>query len=139
MADKKYKKDLEKLFKSGGEVPDRFKDLMSKVKDSGDVDPARAEAIQSLRDAEDFRAFAAAVREYRKAGHELPSDEDMLIRMLDLPDERTIQAVLEHILDLDRRRGFDRKAPLKNRIPTLRSLSEDPKTESLLAKIAEII
>lgn len=139
MSDKKYKKDLEQLFKSGGDVPERFKGLMSKVKDSADVDPVRAEAIQTLRDAEDFRSFAAAVREYRKAGHALPDDEDMLIKMLDLPDERTLQAVLEHILDLDRRRGFDRKAPLRNRITTLRTLSEDPKTEALLAKIAEIV
>ncbi len=139
MSDKKYKKDLEQLFKSGGGVPDRFKGLMDKVRDDVDVDPVRAEAIQSLRDAEDFRAFAGAVREYRKAGHRLPDDEDMLIRMLDLPDERTLQAVLEHIIELARRRGFDRKAPLRNRMTTIRTLSEDPKTETLLAKIAEIV
>ena len=139
MTDKKYKKDLEKLFKSGGEVPERFKGLMSKVKDGADLDPDRAAAVQTLRDAEDFSSFAAAVREFRKAGHALPDDEDMLIRMLDLPDERAVQAVLEHILDLDRRRGFDRKAPLRNRIATLRALSDDPKTEALLAKISEIV
>lgn len=139
MASDKYKKDLDQLFKSGSEVPDRFKDIMSKVKDGADVDPARAEAIQGLRDAEDFRAFAKGVREYRKAGFELPDDEDMLVKMLDLPDERTVQAVLQHILDLERRRGFDRKRPVKNRIATIRAIAEDPKTEALLEKIAEIV
>lgn len=139
MADSRYKKDLEQLFKSGGEVPERFKGLMSKVKDGADVDPERAEAIQTLRDAEDFRAFNKAVREFRKAGHALPDDEDMLIKMLDLPDERTVQAVLEHVLDLERRRGWDRKAPLRNRLTTLRTMSEDPKTEALVAKVAEIV
>lgn len=139
MADNRYKRDLEKLFKSGSDVPERFKGIMSTLKDGADEDPARAEAIQGLRDAGDFRAFATAVREYRKNGHGLPNDEDILIKMLDVPDERTVQAVLEHILDLERRRGFERKAPLRNRLTTLRTMSEDPKTEALVAKVAEIV
>lgn len=138
MADQKYKKDLDRLFKSG-EVPDRFKSLMEKVKDGADVDPERAAAIEGLRDAEDFRAFAKAAREYRKAGFDLPNNEDLLIKMLDLPDERMVQAVLAHILELHRKRGFDRLTPIRNRVATIRSVSEDPKTETLLAQIEEII
>lgn len=139
MADKNYKKDLDKLFAPGGAVPDRFKGLMGKLKDEVPVDEVRDAALKAMHDAEDFRAFAAAAREFRKAKHALPDDEDMLIRMLDLPDERAVQDVLQHILDLDRRRGFDRKRPLRNRIETIRSIAEDPKTETLLAKIAEIV
>ena len=139
MSDKKYKKDLEKLFKSGGEVPARFKDLMGGLKDDEVVDEAQVAALQTLHDAEDFRAFANAMRAYRRGKYPLPDDEDLLIRMLDLPDERTVQAVLEHILDMDRRRGFERTTPLKNRIATIRSIAEDPKTETILARIAEIV
>lgn len=139
MSDSRYKRDLEKLFKSGGDVPERFKELMSGLKDGADADPERAEAVQALRDAGDFRTFVAAVRDYRKVGHELPNDEDLLVRMFDVPDERTLQAVLAHILDLHRRRGFDRTAPIRNRLTTLRSLAEDPKTVTLLDQIAEIV
>lgn len=139
MSDSRYKRDLEQLFKSGADVPERFKSLVGNIKDGADTDPERAAAIQGLRDAGDFRSFAGAVRDYRKAGHALPDDEDLLVRMLDLPDERTLAAVLTHILALERRRGFERKTPIRNRLTTLRSLAEDPETTALIEQIAEIV
>ena len=139
-ASSSYKKDLDNLFKSGGEVPDRFKGMLdSLAPEEGSEEAVWLEAVQELRETEGFREFAMAVRKFRRAGHDLPDDEDLLIRMLDLPDERTVQAVLEHILDMERRRGFDRKAPLKNRIATIRSLAEQPRTEELLDEISEIV
>lgn len=139
-ASTKYKKDLDNLFKSGGEVPDRFKDVMQTLApEEGSEEAQWLEAVQKLRDTEGFREFAGAVREFRRAGHELPDDEDLLIRMLDLPDERTVQAVLEHVLSMDRRRGFERTAPLRNRITTIRSIAEDPRTAELLDEIAKIV
>ena len=135
-----YKKDLDNLFKSGGEIPDRFKGMMDKLApEEGSEEAEWLDAVKELRETENFRDFAMAVRKFRRAGHKLPDDEDLLVRMLDLPDERTVQAVLEHIIDMERRRGFDRKAPVKNRIATIRSIAEDPRTEELLDEIAKIV
>jgi len=139
MGSDKHKKDLENFFKGGAKVPDHLKHLKEKLEASDPVDEARVAALQALRDAEDFRAFVAAFREFRKAGHAMPDDEELLIRMLDLPDERSLQVVLEHIISVHRRRGFDRTTPLKNRMSTIRAIAEDPKTETLLSKIAEFV
>jgi hypothetical protein len=137
---KSYKKDLDKLFDSGGQVPQRFKEMMDTLApEEGSEEALWREAVQELRETEGFREFAMAVRKFRRAGHDLPDDEDLLIRMLDLPDERTVQAVLEHVLDMERRRGFNRTAPLKNRITTIRSIAEDPRTGELLDQIADIV
>ncbi len=139
-ASKNYKKDLDNLFKSGGEVPDRFKEVMGALApEEGSDEAIWREAVAELRETEGFREFAMAVRKFRRAGHEFPDDEDLLIRMLDLPDERTVRAVLEHILDMEKRRGFERTTPLKNRITTIRSIAEDSRTEELLDQIAEIV
>jgi hypothetical protein len=137
-----YRKDLDALFQAGGELPDRFKGtaIADKLKpEEGSAEAEWLEAIKELRETEGFREFAMAVRKFRRAGHKLPHDEDLLVRMLDLPDERTVQAVLEQVLEMDRKAGFGRTNAVKNRIATIRSLAEDPRTETLLAEIEEIV
>lgn len=135
-----YKRDLDNLFKSGGHVPERFKEIVDTLApEEGSEEAEWVEAVKVLRETDSFRDFAMEARKFRRAGHRLPDDEDLLIRMLDLPDERTVQAVLEHVISMERRRGFDRKAPLKNRISTIRSIAEDPRTEELLDQLAQIV
>lgn len=124
----KYKRDLDKLFKSG-EVPERFKEMFEGLEpEEGTPEAARKEAIAEVRQAEGFRGFVKAVSEYRKVGWAWPDDEDLLIRMLDHPDERVVREVLEHAADQITRRSWDRVAPLKNRLSTVETMSDDPRT-----------
>lgn len=135
-----YKKDLDALFKSGGNVPDRFKGLVDKLQpEEGSEEAEWRAAVTELRETEGFKEFALAARKFRRSGHKFPDDEDLMVRLLDVPDEGLLQAVLTHILDMERRGGFGRKAPLKNRLTTLRSLAEEPKTRELLDEIAQIV
>lgn len=135
-----YKKDLEALFKPGGGVPDRFKSMTDKLKPAeGSEEALWREAIRELAETEGFREFTMAARKFVRAGHKLPDDEDLLVRLLDVPDETALQAVLKQILDMERRGGFGRKAPIKNRLTTMRSVAEDPRTIELLDEIAKIL
>lgn len=135
----KYKRELDKLF-SSGETPERFKDLMKGIEpEEGTPEAERKEAIQALRDAEGFREFARAVNEYREAGWEFPDDENLLIKMLDHPDERVVRAALEHYLDLGGRRELERIPPLKNRLSTIRTMSDDPRTRKLVDDVEAMI
>lgn len=140
MGDDSYRKDLDALFKEGGEIPDRFKGtaIADRLKpEEGSEEAEWLEAIQELRATEGFRELAMAARKFQRAGHRMPADEDLLVRMLDLPDERTVQAVLERVLDMARKGDFGRGAAVKNRISTIRSLAEFPRTKELLEEIED--
>ncbi len=139
-SDAAYKRDLENLFKSGGDVPDRFKGMMERLEpEEGSEEAEWKAAVDALRSTEGFREFVAAVAEFRTAGHALPDDEDLLIRLLDHPDERVVRDVLAHYKDLHRRRGLDRSGPLKSRLKTIETMSEDPRTLRLVAEIRELV
>ena len=136
MSDSKYKRDLDKLFQSGGNVPERFKGMMDKLKpEEGTEEAEWRDAVQTLRDAEDFRSFATAASKFRRAGHRMPDDEDLLIRLLDHPNEGIVQATLSHYVDLAGRRTLSRPGPLKSRLETIRSIAEEPRTHELLDSI----
>jgi hypothetical protein len=138
-SDAKYKRDLDKLFKSG-QVPDRFKEMLKGLEpEEGTPEAERKAAIEAVRQADGFRAFVKAVSEYQKVGWKLPDDEDLLIRMLDHPDERVVRDVLEHVADLANRRSFERVTPLKNRLSTIKTMSDDPRTRKAVAQVEEAI
>ena len=122
-----YKSDLEKLFQSGGKVPERFQGIMDELKpEEGSKEAARVEAIERLEEAESFRDFVKEINTYRKEGHRLPDDEDLLGRMLDHPSESVLGAVLSHLLDLHRRQTLEGSAALKARLKTIKQMSDDP-------------
>jgi hypothetical protein len=138
----RYKSDLDKLFRGGGNVPDRFKEMMGDLEpEEGTPEAERKAAIQALRKAEEegFRAFVQAVNEFRKSGIKMPDDENLLIRMLDHPDERVVRDVLEHYLDLADRRELERTGPLKSRLSTVETMTDDPRTISLVEKVRALI
>lgn len=133
-----YKRDLDNLFKSGSDVPERFKGMMDSLKPEEGSDEAKwREAVATLRDADGFRAFAAAASAFHREGHPFPDDEDLLLRLLDHPDERVVQATLEHYLDLASRRDLDRVKPLANRLKTLESVAERRQTHTLIEAMKE--
>lgn len=135
-----YKNDLDALFTSGGKVPERFQKLMGDLEpEEGSEEAEWRAAVAELRGVEGFREFAAAVTKFRRAGNRLPDDEDLLIKILDHPSERIVADTLAHILDLHKRRGFERTAPLKNRLQAMRSIAEDARTIELLDQVAQIL
>lgn len=139
-ASAQYKKDLDALFKAGGDVPDRFKGLVDQLQPAeGSEEAVWREAVNELRGTEGFREFTLAARKFRRAGHRLPDDEDLIVRLLDVPDEGALQMALQHVLDMERRGGFGRKTPIKNRMQTMRSLAEEPRTKELLDEIEAIL
>jgi hypothetical protein len=135
-----YKADLDKLFQSGGQVPDRFKGMLDKLKpEEGSPEAERLSAIETLRTAEGFKDFIDAVNAYRKAGHALPDDEDLLTRMLDHPREGVVIEVLHHLIDLQGRRTIHRKAPIKARLETVKTMSEDPSLHELADRLKTML
>lgn len=141
-SDSRYKRDLDKLFSGGGNVPDRFKDVMEDLEpEEGTPEAERKEAIDALREAEEegFRAFVQAVNEFRASGIRMPDDENLLVRMLDHPDERVIRDVLEHYIDLAGRRELQRTGPLESRLSTVETMSDDPRTRKLVDQVKDVI
>ncbi|MEM1347916.1 MAG: hypothetical protein AAGI01_05110 [Myxococcota bacterium] len=135
-----YKRDLDKLFDSGGEVPERFKEVLSGLEpEEGSEEAAWLEAVRELREVESFRDFARAATKFRRAGHALPDDEVLLVRLLDHPSEVILHDVLAHLVDLHDRRTLKRPAPIKSRLSTIEALSEDPKIAALVATLREVL
>ncbi|MFB6263563.1 MAG: hypothetical protein ABEL76_08050 [Bradymonadaceae bacterium] len=139
-SDAKYKQDLEELFRSGGQVPDRFEDAMEDLgPEEGTEEAQRQEAIQKLREIEGFRDFAKQVNAYIIEGHRLPDDENLLARMLDHPDNDIVRQVLEHILELSERRVLERPAPIRNRLTTVRNVTTDSELLALVDEVEEAL
>jgi hypothetical protein len=149
-----YKRDLDRLF-SGGEVPDRFKELLGGLtpaeqaaQEEGDAAAAEAaqlaehaQHVQGLRDAEaaGFREFVKAVSVYCQAGHKLPADMDLLIRMLDHPAQPVLRAVITHLIAMSEQAPLERKTALLARVTTIRSMGDDPQTTKLANALITIL
>jgi len=135
-----YKRDLERLFSGGTNIPDRFKDVAEQLKaKEGTPEHEWNLAVDALRATEGFREFVKAVTEFRKAGHKFPDDEELLIRVLDHPNEGVLAALLAHLIALNSRRKLKRTAPIKSRLKTIRMACEDPKTHALVDELSEVI
>ncbi len=135
-----YKKDLDSLFSNDGQVPDRFKDLLGSVTPDEDSEEGIWRAwVNEITATKDFREYVKAMTKFVKKKQAFPDTEDFLIRCLDHPSEKVYGACLKHIVDLFKRRGFERCSPIQNRMTTLRSLSEYPSTFELLDQIEELI
>lgn len=137
---KAYKSDLDKLFKSGADVPERFKNVMKDLEpEEGSPQAERKAAIVALRQVEGFREFAQAVMNFRRerAANKWawPDEEGLLIRMLDHPDPRVVEDVLQHLVGLCQREGFERTVALKSRLTTIRTMSDAPKTNAAIDAI----
>ena len=140
MANKDYMKDLDALFSNDGKVPDRFKDLLDDVIPEEDSEEGIWRAwVNEITEIKDFREYAKAMTKFVKKKQAFPDTEDFLIRCLDHPSEKVYAACLKHIIDLFKRRGFQRCSPIENRMKTLRSLSEYPTTFEMLDQIEELI
>ena len=137
---KKYKADLEKLFESGGDVPERFQEVMKDLgPEEGSPEAERRQAVDELRQADDFRAFVKAVSAYQRKGYELPDDEELLGRMLEHPRESIVLDVLNHLIDLHRRRTLKGSASLNARLKSVKTVSDDPRVHELADEVLQAL
>lgn len=139
-----YKRDLEKLFKPGAETPERFKRTMKKIAPAEEsAQGERKAAIKALKSVEGFREFTRAVLEFKAQlsaeDWAWPDDEDLLIRVLDHPDERVLRDALAHVAELTERQGWEREVALKSRLSTIKTMSEDPRTHRLVDAAAQAL
>ena len=136
--DAKYKRRLDKLFTSDGEVPDEFKEMMGDIgPEEGSAEAERRDAIQTLRDADGFREFAKAVNNFVTRDFAFPDDENLLVRMLDHPDNDIVAMTLEHLVNLSDRRDLERITPLKSRVSTIRTMTDDSRIRELVDTLEE--
>ena len=135
-----HKKKLDRLFDSGGQTPDRFKDAKEQLKGASTPEEIEwRDAVIALRDTEGFREFATAATKFQRAGHKLPDDVDLLVRLLDHPSERLVCAALEQFISISERRDLTRGTAILNRLKTIRSIAESPQTLKLADDIEEIL
>jgi hypothetical protein len=116
-----YKADLDKLFNTG-QVPDRFKSIMSDASTATQEGVERQRLIREARQAETPADFHKAVGELVER-FELPDDQDLLIRALDHESEKVILAALDSLIEMDGRRPLNKRTILKMRLDTLEQVS----------------
>lgn len=80
-----YKRDLDKLF-SGAELPDYLKSMVPELP-KDEAKAGQLALLGAITRAESQVDFEAAVAAYLALHSEFPSDADLLIRLLDYPDE----------------------------------------------------
>lgn len=135
MSPRGYKSDLNKLFETG-EVPDRFKDVMSGLNSASGQSAERQKRIRDARNAESLEDFDAAIRAL-VADHTLPEDEPLLERMLDLEDEDLICMALDQLIEMDASRPIKRRAIIKLRLETIKQVAHSERTRSLAEMLHE--
>lgn len=121
-----YKADLNKLFDKG-EVPKRFKDVMSSASTGA---TERQQLIRELRSTETEAEFHALLGKFVEA-YELPEDEDLLSRAVDHPDEAVVRKALDALIETDARRPLKRRAVLKARLQTVLQVAKEGETIDL--------
>ena len=92
-----YKSSLNKLFNEGV-MSEGLKKTLGKNAPNAKIEPgSRMDLLRKLKQAEDFNKFIKLVGQYRKKGFTLPDDYDLLIRLLDHPDDDVQLEALEAI------------------------------------------
>lgn len=130
-----YKNDLNKLFDKG-EMPDRFKSMLNEVGSSSAEGAERQKMLREARQAEASEEFFAICSDFIQK-YELPDDQQLLMRMLDHPDESVVQKALEQLLDLDGRRPLQKRRLLAARLQTLEQVATQERTHELVKLLGE--
>jgi hypothetical protein len=130
-----YKSDLDKMFDTG-EVPDRFKDVVSGLNTASGQSAERQRLIRAARTAESHEDFEAAIRAL-VATYTLPDDEPLLIRMLDLSDEELLGLALDQLIEMDATRGLQKRSLIRPRLDTIAQLARTSHTRDLVDMLRE--
>ena len=88
-----YESQLNKLFTpgSGAQLPPELKEKLGPPSAEAQQKQALTEALQNTAD-------APSLKNYLEAGHALPEDSRLLIRLLDLPDPTLLLPVLKGLM-----------------------------------------
>lgn len=140
-SNKAYKAELERFFDSGV-ASQRIKTLMKETaktnpiasQESGD----RIACVRKVRSAETFDEFISAVDELRDK-YGLPSDLEILSRVLEHPDQDTVRDALTILMDLVPRMSLLQLKSIEMRLDALEMSTEDPDTLDLLQDLREKI
>lgn len=137
---KSYKAELDRFFEHGV-ASQRIKTLMKKggpdtaaPSDDGGENAEKVSLIRSIRGAETFDEFVTSVEQLREK-YGLPNDVDILIRVLEHPDDEPIRDALGQLIELTRRLTLTQVKQLKARLDTLESFNEDPEILEAIATL----
>lgn len=130
-----YKSDLDKMFETG-EVPERFRDVMSGLNTATGQSAERQKLIREARTAENHADFEGAVRNLVST-YTLPDDEPLLVRMLDLEDEELIRLSLDQLIEMDATRGLQKRSLIRLRLDTIAQVAKESSTRDLANMLRE--
>lgn len=116
-----YKADLNKLFDKG-EVSDRLKDVVSGLGSAAGEGADRQRLIREARQADDQASFNDLIGELH-ANHRLPDDQPLMMRALDHPDDKLVEAALDTLLEMDGKRPLVKREVLRMKLTTLKQVS----------------
>jgi len=131
---KSYKAELDRFFDSGV-ASNRIKGLMKDAEDTmpegtGDS-PEKIKLVRAVRKAETFDDFVSSVNALR-AEHGLPGDAEILIRILEHPDETAIQEALRKLTEMAQRLAITDVKKVGTRLDTIENVSDDDETLDLV-------
>jgi len=130
-----YKSALDKFF-DGGQLPDKFKHLSAKTakmnKGSGSK---RQLALRELREAVGRADVVRATKKILDIDGELPEDAEVLLAVLQHPDEDILRDALELLGKMHHERPLKRSELLKQRVRKVEDLAEEPETAKMAAQL----
>ena len=123
-----YKSSLDKLFDEGV-MTDGLKKTLGRHADAATgakaTDGSRTDLLRKMKKASDFKKFLDLVAKYRKAGFSYPDDFELLIRLLDHPDEDVLLEVLEALEGALQRKACKRVGVIRQRLDILEDIVSD--------------
>ena len=130
-----YMNDLNKLFDSG-DVPDRFKELIEDTDSASGSSAHRQKMLRQARNTESRSEFAEIITNFC-AKYDFPDDADLLVRVLDHPDEGIVCKALDRLIEMDGRRPLTKRKIIGMKLKTIAQVATDSKTVGLVEMLSE--
>ncbi|MEO1269938.1 MAG: hypothetical protein AAFX99_17770 [Myxococcota bacterium] len=130
-----YMNDLNKLFDSG-DVPDRFKEILEDTESASGSSAQRQKMLRQARNSESSSAFVSIIEAFVKK-YDFPDDEDLLVRVLDHPDEAIVCEALDRLIEMDGRRPLTKRKIIGMKLKTITQIATDSKTIGLVDMLSE--
>lgn len=126
-----YKRDLDKVF-SGGDLPSYLKELLPKNEERD----GRLNLLGTILRAETQADLEAAVAAYRAAYDTFPDDPDLLVKLLDVPEEALQLQVLRQVQAISTVQPLAHKKQFQLKAAGLAMLADDDDLRELAEELA---
>ncbi len=136
----RYKSELEAMFNKGSisdTLKGRLGDKLKAITDDGDSSATRARLIREINNAPGPGERNTALKEFLKAGFELPNNLELLTNVIDYPDERVVKDALEKIEELLESQKMARRASFIERLRLLTQTADDEDTAAVATRLIE--